>query len=660
MSDNSFPVAAAPNQQESSTALVDPATTAPGANNAAGAAGSGAASNQAQASAQTVGAQADSSYFDDDDSNRIGGTVGNTVNSIPTATSFKGRVNEFVHNGEILRKLIILGFLVLFLTGAVFGLLSLQASNEAASQRSLGRYSPEEIGPVLDFLSVQGFNYSIRGDSVLVPVEDYERVREAMLRNGVAVNKIAEQDALIMQDNGFGVSQRLEGERIKHSREMQLARAIERIDGVEHATVLLAIPRDNVFARTQQRPSAAVVVTLQNGAYLTPENVNSIRFTVASSVHNMLVKDVTVTDQHGRLLSAQTANNTSDDRMQREFEMRTLREAQYRDKLDSILRPMLGEGNYSAEVDVTLDTTVEEETRQFFNPENQAVRSETLREERGNNDQGSPYGVPGSLSNQPPANATIPQQLRTGTATEETAQAQQNENREAVRNYEVDTTVRHTIRPSNLVQRLTVSVAVDNVRQTSDDGAVTYVPRSQEDLDKIADLVRGGLGLDERRGDFVMVENVAFPHDDAQPALPWWQQEAFLRILRIGGAVLIILFLVVFVVRPMINRLLRGRTPEDAELEHQLELDNGSALGGEDDLNLIAAQNELNDQIYNINREGGIELPNLHRDEDLLNAVRTLVSNEPQLSAEVLRDWINSDMRDKKDKKKANKASSGL
>ena len=661
MSDNSFPVAAAPNQQESSTALVDPATTAPGANNAAGAAGSGAASNQAQASAQTVGAQADSSYFDDDDnSNRIGGTVGNTVNSIPTATSFKGRVNEFVHNGEILRKLIILGFLVLFLTGAVFGLLSLQASNEAASQRSLGRYSPEEIGPVLDFLSVQGFNYSIRGDSVLVPVEDYERVREAMLRNGVAVNKIAEQDALIMQDNGFGVSQRLEGERIKHSREMQLARAIERIDGVEHATVSLAIPRDNVFARTQQRPSAAVVVTLQNGAYLTPENVNSIRFTVASSVHNLLVKDVTVTDQHGRLLSAPNANNTSDDRMQREFEMRTLREAQYRDKLDSILRPMLGEGNYSAEVDVTLDTTVEEETRQFFNPENQAVRSETLREERGNNDQGSPYGVPGSLSNQPPANATIPQQLRTGTATEETAQAQQNENREAVRNYEVDTTVRHTIRPSNLVQRLTVSVAVDNVRQTSDDGAVTYVPRSQEDLDKIADLVRGGLGLDERRGDFVMVENVAFPHDDAQPALPWWQQEAFLRILRIGGAVLIILFLVVFVVRPMINRLLRGRTPEDAELEHQLELDNGSALGGEDDLNLIAAQNELNDQIYNINREGGIELPNLHRDEDLLNAVRTLVSNEPQLSAEVLRDWINSDMRDKKDKKKANKASSGL
>ncbi|MCI6863536.1 MAG: flagellar basal-body MS-ring/collar protein FliF [Anaerobiospirillum succiniciproducens] len=649
MSDNSFPVAANGNQQgQNSTALVD--TNAYDA---------GQAQNTDQVSADAVQDRQDG----DDSENRIGGTVGNTVNTEPQPTDFKNRVGEFLRNGEILRKLIILGFLVLFLTGAVFGLLSLQANNSAASQRSIGRYTPEELGKVIDFLSLQGFNYTLNGDSVLVHVDDYAMVREAMLRNGVAINKIAEQDALIMKDNGFGVSQRLESERIKHSRELQLANAITRINGVEHATVLLAIPRDNVFARSQQRPSAAVVVTLQQGAYLSPDNVNSIRFTVSSSVHNMLAKDVTVTDQHGRLLSDNTgANAKGEDRLQKEFEMRTLREAQYRDKLDTILRPMLGEGNYSAEVDVTLDTTIEEETRQFFNPDNQAVRSETLREEIGGKEEGTPFGVPGSLSNQPPANATIPQQLRDGTAMESDSAKDKNENREAVRNYEVDTTVRHTIRPTNSVQRLTVSVAVDYLRQTGADGAVNYVPRTQEELDKIAALVRGGLGLNETRGDFVNVATIEFPHNDVTPALPWWQQEAFLRILRIAGAVLIILVLVVFVVRPMVNRLLRGKSAADIELEQQLELDNGSALGGEDDLNLIAAQNELADQIYNINREGGIELPNLHRDEDLLNAVRTLVSNEPQLSAEVLRDWINSDSADKKDKKKGNKAAaaSGL
>ena len=644
MSENSFPVAAGSNPQEPGTALVNQADQNPDDLNRTN--------------------NVDSDNVDGDDgvvnNNRIGGTLGSTVNSPPAASTFKGRVSEFLRNGEILRKLIILGFLVLFLTGAVFGLLSLQSSSQLQSQRSLGRYTPEELGKVIDFLSLQGFNYTLNGDSILVHVDDYNKVREAMLRNGVAVNKIAEQDALILKDNGFGVSQRLESERIKHSRELQLANAISRINGVEHATVLLAIPRDNVFSRAQQRPSAAVVVTLQNGAYLSPDNVNSIRFTVASSVHNMMAKDVTVTDQHGRLLSDQNTSSNGDDRLQKEFEMRTLREAQYRDKLDTILRPMLGEGNYSAEVDVTLDTTIEEETRQFFNPDNQSVRSETLREQVGSKEEGTPYGVPGSLSNQPPANATIPQQLRNGTAMEGESNTPQNESREAVRNYEVDTTVRHTIRPTNLVQRLTVSVAVDYMRQTAPDGSVSYVPRAQEDLDKIADLVRGGLGLNETRGDFVKVASVSFPHDDIKPALPWWQQEAFLRILRIAGAVLIILVLVVFVVRPMINRLLRGKSAEDLAYEQQMEMDNGSALGGEDDLNLIAAQNELADQIYNINREGGIELPNLHRDEDLLNAVRTLVSNEPQLSAEVLRDWINSDMADKKDKKKGNKPPSGV
>lgn len=560
------------------------------------------------------------------------------------------RFKDFIKNGEILRRLIILVLLVLFIAGGIFGLISFNSSQEQPTMRTLGTYGPQEIGQVLDFLDLEGYTYSLaQGDTILVNNEDYSQIREQMLRRGIAVvqENLDEGDSILMTDSGFGVSQRMEGERIKHSREQQLARAIERIDGIEHATVLLAIPKENVFARKESRPSAAVVVTLQRGMYLSPENVNSIRFMVSSSVHNLLSKDVTVTDQNGRLLSAETGSSGSDDKLQQEFEMRTLREAQYRDKLDSILAPMLGYGNYSAEVDVTLDTTVEEETRQLYNPDSQAVRSETLREERGGEEQTNPYGVPGSLSNQPPANAVIPQQLRDGTATGTTGENKERESREAVRNYEVDTTIRHTTRPTNTVSRLTVSVAVDYVRQVSPEGVVSYAPRPQEDLDKIADLVRGGLGLDDNRGDFVHVETVAFPHDDVQPPLPWWQQESFYRIARVAGAVLVILMLVLFVIRPLVNRLLRGKTEEELALEHG-DADSMPALEGNDDLNLIAQRNDMNDQIYSINREGGIELPNLHKNEDLIKAVRTLVSNEPQLSAEVVRDWINSDLGEKK------------
>lgn len=320
-----------------------------------------------------------------------------------------------------------------------------------------------------------------------------------------------------------------------------------------------------------------------------------------------------------------------------------MREAQYRDKLDTILAPMLGVGNYSAEVDVTLDTTRQEETSQLYNPDSQAVRSETLKEQQGNNERTNPYGVPGSLSNQPPANASIPQQLRNGTGGS-SAESSDNrrESREAVRNYEVDTTVRHTVRPTNSVQRLTVSVAVDYLRQVNEDGRVTYVPRPQSDLDKIADLVRGGLGLNADRGDFVHVETVSFPHTDERPELPWYRQDYFYRLVRVGGAVLVILFLVMFVIRPMLVKLLKREEQEmlDAESDRMQELDDGSALEGNDDLDLITKDKEMQDQLYSINDGGGIELPNIRREPDLLKAVRTLVSNEPDLAAEIVKGWM--------------------
>lgn len=566
-------------------------------------------------------------------------------------TSKTSSIKGFFKDGEMVHRLIILGFLVIFVAAIIFAVISFSSSGKSPeSERKLGQYSTQDIGSVLDFLENEGYKYRLSGNTISVDVKDYNEITEKMLRKGIALplEKTDEGDQIIMSDTGFGVSQRMENERIKHGREVQLARAIERIDGVQHATVLLAIPKENVFAREKSRPSAAVVVTLKQNAYLTPENVNSIRFLVSSSVHNLMSKDVSVTDQQGRQLSAEVKTDTAENKLQREFEIRTMREAQYRDKLDTILAPMLGLGNYSSEVDVTLDTTVQEETSQLYNPDSQAVRSETLKEQSGNDEKTNPYGVPGSLSNQPPANASIPQQLKNGTANAaSTTSDNKKESREAVRNYEVDTTLRHTVRPSNVVQRLTVSVAVDYVKQLDKDGNITYVPRLQEDLDKIADLVRGGLGLNESRGDFVKVETVSFPHGDIKPPLPWYEQEFFYRLVRIGGSIIIVLIVIIFIIRPLLNKLLHKDEDELNPDVDQDELDSQSALDGYDDFNLIAKNKELADQVYTINHEGGIELPNLHKEADLLKAVRTLASNEPQLTAEVIKDWLEEDLKEK-------------
>ena len=565
-------------------------------------------------------------------------------------TSKTSSIKGFFKDGEMVHRLIILGFLVIFVAAIIFAVISFSSSGKSPeSERKLGQYSTQDIGSVLDFLENEGYKYRLSGNTISVDVKDYNEITEKMLRKGIALpqEKTDEGDQIIMSDTGFGVSQRMENERIKHGREVQLARAIERIDGVQHATVLLAIPKENVFAREKSRPSAAVVVTLKQNAYLTPENVNSIRFLVSSSVHNLMSKDVSVTDQQGRQLSAEVKTDTAENKLQREFEIRTMREAQYRDKLDTILAPMLGLGNYSSEVDVTLDTTVQEETSQLYNPDSQAVRSETLKEQSGNDEKTNPYGVPGSLSNQPPANASIPQQLKNGTANAaSTTSDNKKESREAVRNYEVDTTLRHTVRPSNVVQRLTVSVAVDYVKQLDKDGNITYVPRSQVDLDKIADLVRGGLGLNESRGDFVKVETVSFPHGDIKPPLPWYEQEFFYRLVRIGGSIIIVLIVIIFIIRPLLNKLLHKDEDELNPDVDQDELDSQSALDGYDDFNLIANNKELPDQVYTIHHEDGTDPPILHKEADLLKAVRTLPANDPQLTAEVSKYWLEEDLKE--------------
>jgi flagellar M-ring protein FliF len=164
-----------------------------------------------------------------------------------------------------------------------------------------------------------------------------------------------------MQDMGFGVSQRLERERLKHSREQQLARTIEELQDISRAKVLLAIPKENVFARVEKKPSATVVLTLRRGKTLNGEEVDSIVDIIASAVQGLEPSRVTVTDQNGRLLNSGSQDSLSA-RSRKEFEIERKREQEYLEKIDSILIPVLGLGNYTAQVDLTMDFSAVEET----------------------------------------------------------------------------------------------------------------------------------------------------------------------------------------------------------------------------------------------------------------------------------------------------------
>lgn len=84
--------------------------------------------------------------------------------------------------------------------------------------------------------------------------------------------------------------------------------------------------------------------------------------------------------------------------------------------------------------------------------------------------------------------------------------------------------------------------------------------------------------------------------------------------------------------------LINKKSPKDSHEEY--DVDGEVALEGYDELNLLATHGDDSDSLYNI-KNGQVVLPNLHKDEDLLRAVRSLVANEPDLAAQVVKDWVS-------------------
>nr|WP_211162476.1 flagellar basal-body MS-ring/collar protein FliF [Aeromonas sp. DNRA1] len=535
----------------------------------------------------------------------------------------------FLSNTDVLRQITLILGLAICLAIAVFILLW----GKEPDMRPLGTYTTQELVKTLDYLDQQKIPYQVDGKSVLVSAENYSSIRLALTRAGLAnaTDITSDGEDILLKDSSFGVSQRMESERLKLSRERQLASAIEQFQNVAKAQVLLAIPKDNVFARNERKPSATVVLSLKGNA-LGQGEVDSIVDMVASAVHGLEPTRVTVTDQNGRLLNSGSQDPVSA-QTRKEFAMQQKQELEYKQKIDAILIPVLGADNYTAEVDLSLDFSQQEQTRKTYNPDLPAVRSEMTMEENSAN--GSNGGVPGALSNQPPAASNIPQQA-TGPNAETTASSSGRSRKEATRNFELDTTVSHIRRQMGGIRRMTVSVAVDYKASTAADGKVTREPRTQPELDTLRRLLSGGLGFDVTRGDTLEVVAIPFnrPELESVAEAPLYEQPWFWRAVRIAASVLVIIVLIVTVVRPMLKRLLYP----DAKPEGELDFDNHTVLGGDDELSLLAAQAE-SEPVFGV-RDGHLKLPDLHRDEDLLKAVRALVANEPDLAAQVIKEWV--------------------
>lgn len=547
------------------------------------------------------------------------------------STGGKSGFMDMLSNFDMLRQVVVVLALAICVAIAVFIMLWAQE----ATYRPLGKLETEQLVSTLDYLDANGIEYKVSGNTVSVPEEQYDAIKLQMTRAGVDYGQTESNGSeILMSEPGFGVSQRLERERLIHSREVQLARAIEEMKAVSAARVLLAVPKENVFARREKQPKASVMLNVRGSQSLREEEVASIVDMVASSVTGLKTEQVTVTDQNGRLLNSGSQSALAA-QSSREYQLELKREAELRQKIDSILIPVLGYDNYTAQVDVTMDFTRKETTQRQYNPDMPAIRSEMTVENRSS---GSAIGgIPGALSNQPPMESDIPEQANGGASQRDASGSM---HREATRNYELDNTVSYTQNQTGVIDRLSVSVAVNHNTLQNAEGETVQEPRSVEELDNIRRLLQGGLGFSLTRGDTLEVVSVPFAKlpdlGGGEPAL--WDQPWFWRAFRLVMGALVIIVLIMAVVRPMLKKLMNP-TQEFEDDAHAL-LDDDEHMGDET-IDLLSSQFDENS--VGFGPDGSLQLPDLHKDEDLLKAVRALVANEPELSSQVVKAWLNED-----------------
>jgi len=437
--------------------------------------------------------------------------------------------------------------------------------------------SDKDGGAIIAQLSQMNvpYKHAEGGAAILVPAAQVHDLRLKLATAGLPKGSVTGYE--LMDNARFGQTQFQERLTFQRGLEGELTRSITSMAAVQNARVHLALPNQNGFFREQQKPSASVLLTMHPGRVLDRAQVAGIVHLVSSSVPELDPKAVSVLDQTGALLtnSADGPQNAGLDAQQLQYVAQI--ESGLSKRVVELLEPIVGRDNLRATVAADVDFSQSEATSEEFKPNQGAQASISIRSqqtsENGGTANAQPSGVPGAASNQPPVPATAPvtgaaQPLQTaqgGNATSGTGGR-----REATTNYELDKTVRVTRNASGTVKRLNAAVVVNNRAVTDSKGKTTYVPLTNDEIDKLTALVRESIGFKQERGDSVKVINAPFKVDPAanKVDVPLWKQPEVLDMLRAAAVPLALAFVALLVflglVRPALKASLAPPKPAPA------------------------------------------------------------------------------------------------
>lgn len=504
--------------------------------------------------------------------------------------------------------------------------------NDQASYKPV--FGAREQVPVSDMmatLDAEGIAYRLHPESgqVLVSSSDLGRARMLLAAKGVTA-RLPEGLELMDKNDPLGVTQFVQDIRFRRGLEGELVQSITSMDAVRSARVHLSVARSSTFVlNAQDKSTASVVLNLHPGRTLGNEQIASIIQLVAGSVSNLDPARVSVVDQAGRLLSARV--DVKDGIDQGSFADEAVRKAQsdILQNAHQLLQPLLGAGNYNVSVAVELGQDRVQETQERYG-DVPKVTNEASREE-SNRDRVA-LGVPGSLSNRP---ATPAPDAAPNTA----------ERSAVTRQFAYDRSVTTIQRARGQLKKLSVAVVLN-------DGAAPGATAgwTPEDIARMENLLRGGLGINAERGDQLVVSSLAFP--GATPAVPWYaERETVFEFVTWGLYALGALLCYFLLARPLL-RILRERQKPPAEvgMTDLIALEGGAAGATAEPpalANPAPAAVALPNKAQPASSGAMVPLladydlpPPGSPVEVLVNHLKVLAQKEPERVAEVVKQWV--------------------
>lgn len=484
-------------------------------------------------------------------------------------------------------------------------------------------FSDRDGGAIVAELEKMGvpYKYAEGGGAVLVPADKVHDARLKLASQGLP--KGGNVGFELMENQKLGASQFVEQINFQRAMEGELARSIESVSAVQAARVHLAFPKSSIFVSEQKTPTASVVLNLHPGRTLDPQQVSAIVHLVASSVPELSTKSVTVIDQNGNLLSemGRPTSPTGLDATQIKY-VQELQQSVAR-RIESIISPIVGPGNVRAEATADVDFSRSEQAVESYKP-NQTPDAMTIRSQQTSeslNGAATAGGVPGALSNQPPAPATAPinpQPQAQASAPAAPATPPATTRKDATVNYEVDKTIQYVQQSMGGLKRLTVAVVVNHRKSADKDGKVAMKPLGEAEMTQITNLVKEAMGFNAERGDSVNVVNTPFasPEVEQIPETPLWKQPATLQMGKDAGRYLLIglalLLIYLRVLKPMMKKI--------SELPSPAPRAQAALPQGADTMALAQGQRSY---------------------QDNLSRAQKLANEDPRVVANIVKTWVD-------------------